>query len=119
MVGYMNLLALRLTLSTKKAHYWSRSRGKLWRKGEQSGLAQEVIAVLVDDDQDTLVVQVRLTGRASCHVGYRSCFFRRFAQLGPDSGAELSFIEDRKIFDPNTTYTTDQHGHPMPEKTTP
>jgi phosphoribosyl-AMP cyclohydrolase len=116
MVGYMNAEALRLTLTTRLAHYWSRSRQKLWRKGEQSGLAQEVVAMLVDDDQDALLLQVRLTGGASCHVGYRSCFFRRFSTLGPDAGHELTFIEDEKVFDPHSVYTTDQHGNPLPPK---
>jgi len=116
MVGYMNAEALRLTLTTQRAHYWSRSRQKLWRKGEQSGLEQEVITVLVDDDQDTLVLQVRLTGGASCHVGYRSCFFRKFTALGPDAGNELSFVEARRVFDPQAVYTTDQHGNPLPGK---
>lgn len=116
MLGYMNAEALHLTLTTRLAHYWSRSRQKLWRKGEQSGLAQEVVALLVDDDQDTLVLQVRLTGGASCHVGYRSCFFRRFAALGVGAGPELEFLEDRKVFDPAAVYTTDQHGNPLPGK---
>jgi len=116
MVGYMNAEALRLTLSTRLAHYWSRSRRKLWRKGEQSGLAQEVVALLVDDDQDTLVLQVRLTGGASCHVGYRSCFFRRFTTLGQGAGNELTFLEVAKVFDPHAVYTTDQHGQPLPPK---
>jgi len=116
MVGYMNAEALRLTLETRLAHYWSRSRRKLWRKGEQSGLAQQVVAVLVDDDQDTLVLQVRLTGGASCHVGYRSCFFRQFATLGPGGDHALTFLEKEKVFDPHAVYTTDQHGNPLPAK---
>jgi len=116
MLGYMNAEALRLTLTTRYAHYWSRSRQKLWRKGEQSGLAQEVVAVLVDDDQDALVLQVRLTGGASCHVGYRSCFFRRFTALGAETGNGLTFLEDRKAFDPRAVYTTDQHGDPLQPK---
>jgi phosphoribosyl-AMP cyclohydrolase len=76
MVGFMNAEALALTIATREAHYWSRSRRTLWRKGEQSGLVQRVVRLLIDDDQDCVLLQVQIDGGASCHVGYRSCFFR-------------------------------------------
>ena len=74
MHAYMNREALRLTIESGEAHYYSRSRGKLWRKGETSGLKQRVRELLIDDDQDCVWLRVELTGGASCHVGYRSCF---------------------------------------------
>jgi phosphoribosyl-AMP cyclohydrolase len=83
MFAYMNEEALRLTLATGFAHYWSRSRGKLWRKGETSGMRQRVVRPLIDDDQDCVILRVTLEApaaggdEASCHVGYRSCFFGR------------------------------------------
>lgn len=75
MLAYMNEEAFRLTLETGKVHYWSRSRNKLWKKGESSGNMQEVVEVRVDCDVDAVVVRVRQSGPA-CHEGYRSCFFR-------------------------------------------
>lgn len=75
MVAYMNEEAYRLTLTTGKVHYWSRSRGKLWKKGESSGNMQELVELRVDCDADALVVVARQSGPA-CHEGYRSCFFR-------------------------------------------
>ena len=75
MVAYMNEEAYRLTLATGKVHYWSRSRGKLWKKGESSGNMQELVELRVDCDADALVVVARQSGPA-CHEGYRSCFFR-------------------------------------------
>lgn len=75
MVAYMNEEAFRLTLETGKVHYWSRSRNKLWKKGESSGNMQELVEMRVDCDLDALVVRARQTGPA-CHEGYRSCFYR-------------------------------------------
>lgn len=75
MVAYMNEEAYRLTLATGKVHYWSRSRRKLWKKGESSGNMQELVELRVDCDADALVVVARQSGPA-CHEGYRSCFFR-------------------------------------------
>jgi phosphoribosyl-AMP cyclohydrolase len=109
MFAYMNEEALRLTLGTGLAHYWSRSRGKLWRKGETSGMRQQVVRVLIDDDQDCVVLRVTLEapaagGReASCHVGYRSCFYREVETAG-DGAPALRFIESRKAFDPLAIY---------------
>ena len=75
MVAYMNEEAFRLTLATNKVHYWSRSRNKLWKKGESSGNMQELVEMRVDCDLDAVVVRAHQTGPA-CHEGYRSCFYR-------------------------------------------
>ncbi|MEO1199130.1 MAG: phosphoribosyl-AMP cyclohydrolase [Pseudomonadota bacterium] len=94
MVAHMNADALRLTLDTGIAHYWSRSRQELWLKGATSGNTQSVVEVLTDCDQDALVLKVRVAGDgASCHTGRRSCFYRKVA-LGDGSGQPLSMIQD-------------------------
>ena len=83
MVGYMNAEALRKTIETGEAHYWSRSRQVLWHKGATSGLVQKVVELMIDDDQDCVWLKVDVAGSgASCHVGYRTCFYRRIP-LGP------------------------------------
>ena len=77
MHGYMNEEALKLSISLKTAHYWSRSRKKIWKKGETSGFYQMIKSIQIDDDQDCIILLVELTGvKASCHVGYKSCFYR-------------------------------------------
>ena len=104
MHAYMNREALELTITTGEAHYFSRSRKRLWRKGETSGLKQQVRELLIDDDQDCVWLRVELTGGASCHVGYRSCFYRR-VPLAPGGGpVELEFTESDKVFDPEQVY---------------
>ncbi|QEO18124.1 phosphoribosyl-AMP cyclohydrolase [Acetobacter vaccinii] len=109
MVGVMNAEALALTIETREAHYWSRSRQCLWRKGATSGLIQHVIEMRIDDDQDAVWLRVRTAGTgANCHVGYRSCFYRR-VDLPADevvsaSLAELVFCETHKTFDPVVVY---------------
>ena len=106
MLGYMNGEALQRTIATGEAHYWSRSRQCLWRKGATSGLVQEVVEIRIDDDQDAVWLRVRVAGSgASCHVGYRSCFYRS-VELGGHSGgpARLMFTESRKSFDPKDVY---------------
>ena len=106
MLGYMNGEALRRTIATGEAHYWSRSRQRLWRKGATSGLVQEVAEMRIDDDQDAVWLRVRFAGSgASCHVGYRSCFYRS-VELGghSDRPARLVFTESRKSFDPKDVY---------------
>ncbi len=90
MFAYMNAEALRLTLETGEAHFWSRSRQALWRKGETSGNRLLVEEVRTDCDQDVLWVSVKLSGEAACHTGRRSCFYRR---VTPDG---LKFVEDGK-----------------------
>lgn len=106
MLGYMNGDALRRTIATGEAHYWSRSRQCLWHKGATSGLVQEVAEMRIDDDQDAVWLRVRVAGSgASCHVGYRSCFYRS-VELGghSDRPARLVFTESRKSFDPKDVY---------------
>jgi phosphoribosyl-AMP cyclohydrolase len=97
MVAYMNREALELTLSSGNTHFYSRSRKKLWRKGETSGHVQIVEDVRTDCDADTILIKVRQEG-AACHEGYRSCFFRR-----TEDGSKWE-ITDQKLFDPDEVY---------------
>jgi phosphoribosyl-AMP cyclohydrolase len=93
MVAYMNAEALRLTLATGEAHYWSRSRGSIWRKGATSGQTQKVIEIRTDCDQDALLVTVEARGDGgACHTGRRSCFYRKVAPDG--QGAALIFDQN-------------------------
>ena len=106
MHGYMNDEALRRTIETGEAHYWSRSRQVLWHKGATSGLVQKVVEMRIDDDQDAVWLRVDVAGGASCHVGYRSCFYRSLpvgAPLG-DKPVTLTFEETEKVFDPLEVY---------------
>ena len=104
MVGYMNKEALDLTITTKEAHYWSRSRELLWKKGESSGMIHRVDEILIDDDQDSIWLKVSIDGLgASCHVGYKSCFYRAVSSVNKN-GAKLIFTESEKIFDPEIIY---------------
>jgi phosphoribosyl-AMP cyclohydrolase len=96
MVGYMNLQALQRTLETEKVHFWSRSRGALWCKGETSGHFQELAEVRLDCDGDALLVRVKQKV-ACCHTGYRSCFFRVWTSEG---WKEVG----KKAFDPGKVY---------------
>ena len=103
MLGFMNEEALGLTIETKEAHYWSRSRNILWKKGQTSGLIQRVEELKVDDDQDALWLRVKVGGSgASCHVGYHSCFYRSLP-LG-NVANDLVYTESEKTFDPNEVY---------------
>ena len=106
MLAYMNGEALQRTIATGEAHYYSRSRQCLWRKGETSGLIQETVEIRIDDDQDAVWLRVRIPGSgASCHVGYRSCFYRSVERDGPsDEPARLAFTESDKSFDPKDVY---------------
>jgi phosphoribosyl-AMP cyclohydrolase len=110
MQGYMNAEALRRTIETGEAHYWSRSRQVLWHKGATSGFVQRVVELLVDDDQDCIWLRVDVEGGASCHVGYRSCFYRRvptgaeFAELVDDGRVDLVWTDTDKVFDPEEVY---------------
>lgn len=97
MLAYINKESWDKTLSTGKAHYWSRSRQQLWLKGESSGHVQLIREILVDCDQDTVVFKVEQLGGAACHKGYGSCFFRRVEKN------ELEII-DKKVFDPAVVY---------------
>ncbi|MCF7957542.1 MAG: phosphoribosyl-AMP cyclohydrolase [Phycisphaerae bacterium] len=99
MVAYMNEVALAETIKTGNAIYYSRSRQKLWRKGEESGHVQKVKDILVDCDQDCLILKVEVDS-GQCHVGYQSCFYRR---VKPDSAHEMEFISS-PVYDPNDVY---------------
>ena len=106
MHGYMNKDSLKLTIEKKEACYWSRSRNSIWHKGKTSGFIQKVIDIRIDDDQDALWITVDIGDGASCHVGYRSCFYRS-VPLGPiDNGKEIKmkFTEKEKKFDPEKVY---------------
>ena len=110
MQGYMNAEALSLTISGGEAVYFSRSRQVLWHKGASSGLTQTVRELLVDDDQDCIWLKVDVAGGASCHVGYRSCFYRR-VPIGDEYVArqtgeivEMEFTDSEKVFDPLELY---------------
>ncbi len=107
MHGYMNAEAVRRTIELGEAVYWSRSRQVLWHKGATSGLIQKVREMRIDDDQDTIWLRVEVIGGASCHVGYRSCFYRRVPVGTEASGQEtprLEFMESEKVFDPTSVY---------------
>lgn len=110
MQGYMNAEALGLTITTGEAHYYSRSRQVLWHKGATSGFVQKVRELLIDDDQDCIWLRVEVAGGASCHVGYRSCFYRRvpigeeFAKLQDGGHVELEWTDTEKVFDPEKVY---------------
>ncbi len=106
MLGYMNAEALEKTIETGEAHYWSRSRQCLWHKGATSGLTQKIVELRIDDDQDAVWLRVDVTGDASCHVGYRSCFYRSIptGSTPDDQPIEMEFKEYEKVFDPKEVY---------------
>ncbi len=103
MLGYMNAEALLKTIETGEAYYWSRSRKVLWHKGATSGFIQKVRKILVDDDQDAIWLKVDVGGKASCHVGYRSCFYRAVLTEQPHR-IKLERIDKEKMFDPEEVY---------------
>ena len=114
MHGYMNAEALKKTIETKEAHYYSRSRKAIWHKGKTSGFIQKVTEIKIDDDQDSVWLSVDIGDGASCHVGYRSCFYRSIP-LGKIDNArkiEMQFEEKEKKFDPEKVYK----GQPNPTK---
>ena len=106
MHGYMNEEALIKTIETKEAHYWSRSREKIWHKGQISGFVQKIKEMRIDDDQDSIWLSVDIGSGASCHVGYRSCFYRSIplGKIGNIEKLEMEFKERKKIFDPKKIY---------------
>ena len=106
MHGYMNDEALKKTIETKEAHYWSRSRKSIWRKGQVSGFRQIVKKIKIDDDQDAVWLSVDIGNGASCHVGYRSCFYRSIplGKIKNTEELEIKFEEKIKIFDPKKVY---------------
>lgn len=97
MLAYVNAESWQRTLDTGLATYWSRSRRKLWVKGESSGHVQNVREILLDCDADTILFKVEQVGDAACHTGYRSCFYRRLQDGGID-------IVGERVFDPDTVY---------------
>jgi len=106
MHGYMNDEAFKKTIETKEAHYWSRSRKKMWHKGQISGFVQKVKEIRIDDDQDSIWLSVDIGKGASCHVGYRSCFYRSIplGKIIDKKEIEIKFEEKEKIFDPKKIY---------------
>ena len=106
MQGYMNVEALKKTIETKEAHYWSRSRKQLWHKGKTSGFVQKVKEIRIDDDQDSIWLKVDIGQGASCHVGYKSCFYRSIplGKIKDVEKLEMEFKEKKKIFDPKKIY---------------
>ena len=99
MMAYMNRDAWEKTLKTQKACFWSRSRKKLWLKGETSGHVQEVREIYLDCDQDTLLLKVEQKGGAACHTGYRSCFHQRYRD-------GVWTVSGERVFDPKEVYGT-------------
>ena len=106
MHGYMNDEALKKTIETKEVYYWSRSRKKIWHKGEASGFKQKVVEMKIDDDQDAIWLTVDIGNGISCHVGYRSCFYRNIplGQIKDLGQIEMDFKERKKVFDPEKIY---------------
>ena len=106
MHGYMNKKSLKKTIEIREAVYWSRSRKKIWHKGKTSGFVQKVKEMRVDDDQDSIWISVDIGKGSSCHVGYRSCFYRS-VPLGKTKNIKklkMKFKEKKKSFDPKKVY---------------
>lgn len=97
MMAFMNRESWELTRETGIVHYWSRSRNKLWKKGESSGNVQEVMEIRIDCDEDCLLIKVKQVGEAACHTGYRSCFHRVL------SGDDIT-VDGVKVFNPEDVY---------------
>ncbi len=106
MHGYMCYATLKKTIETKEANYWSRSRKKIWRKGQVSGFIQKVKEIRIDDDQDSVWLSVDIGNGSSCHVGYRSCFYRSIplGKIKNEEELEMEFKETEKTFDPEKVY---------------
>ncbi len=99
MLAYMNKEAWQETIKTGRATYWSRSRNKLWKKGESSGNIQKVKEIFMDCDNDTILLKVEQIGGAACHMGYKSCFYRKYQNGKLEICADL-------VFDPEQVYNT-------------
>ncbi len=117
MFSYVNEEAFKKSIETKKAHYFSRSRKSIWLKGETSGMYHKIKKMLIDDDQDCVIFEVQLAkpskggNEASCHVGYKSCFYRKIL-VKDNNDIFLDFTEKEKSFDPKIVYK----GLPNPTK---
>tara|TARA_Y100001960_G_scaffold326003_1_gene409412 strand:- start:1890 stop:2357 length:468 start_codon:yes stop_codon:yes gene_type:complete len=114
MHGYMSKKSLKKTIETKEAYYWSRSRKKIWHKGKVSGFIQKVKEIKIDDDQDSIWLCVDIGDGASCHVGYRSCFYRSvtLGKIKNLKKLKLKFKKEKKIFNPKIVYKDE----PQPTK---
>ena len=114
MHGYMNDESLKKTIETGEAYYWSRTRNKIWHKGEISGFFQKVKEIRIDDDQDSIMLRVDIGDGGSCHVGYRSCFYRSIplGKINDGKKLKMEFKEKNKTFDPKKIYGDD----PSPTK---
>ena len=114
MVGYMNAESLTKTIENGEAYYFSRSQQKIWHKGSVSGLTQKIVEMKIDDDQDSIWISVDVSGSgASCHVGYKSCFYRSIPiNSKVDDNIELIMDDEEKLFDPEEVYK----GLPNPTK---
>ena len=114
MVGYMNAESLTKTIENGEAYYFSRSQQKIWHKGSVSGLTQKIVEMKIDDDQDSIWISVDVSGSgASCHVGYKSCFYRSIPiKSKVDDNIELIMDDEEKLFDPEEVYK----GLPNPTK---
>ena len=106
MHSYMNAETLKKTIETKEAHYWSRSRKKIWKKGEVSGFIQKIKEIRIDDDQDSIWLSVDIGRGASCHVGYRTCFYRSvpLGKIKDIKKIETELKIKEKVFDPKKVY---------------
>tara|TARA_B110000263_G_scaffold205488_1_gene186089 strand:- start:149 stop:616 length:468 start_codon:yes stop_codon:yes gene_type:complete len=111
MHGYMNAESLKKTIENKEAYYWSRSRKKIWHKGQVSGFVQRVKEIRIDDDQDSVWLIVDIGNGASCHVGYKSCFYRSIplGKIKDTETLKMEFKEKKKIFDPKKVYKDEQN----------
>ncbi|MGE0769158.1 MAG: phosphoribosyl-AMP cyclohydrolase [Hyphomicrobiaceae bacterium] len=105
MLAWMNDEALALTIETGEAHFWSRSRKRIWKKGEESGNVLRVVELRTDCDQDAVWLRVSIAGHgAACHTGHRTCFYRSIAVGGPATDARLEHAGTPRAFDPATVY---------------
>jgi len=106
MHSYMNEESLKKTIENKEAYYWSRSRKKIWHKGQISGFVQKVKEIRIDDDQDSIWLSVDIGKGASCHVGFKSCFYRSIplGNIKNSEEIEMEYKEKEKIFDPKKIY---------------
>ena len=111
MHGYMNDEALKKTIEAKEAYYWSRSRKNIWHKGQVSGFIQKVKEIRIDDDQDSVWLSVDIGSGSSCHVGYRSCFYRSIplGKIKDEEKLEIEFKETEKTFDPKKIYKNEHN----------
>jgi phosphoribosyl-AMP cyclohydrolase len=109
MVAHMNAAALELTVQSGEAWFYSRSRQRLWKKGEASGHVLRLVEMRVDCDQDVLWLKVDAAGRGACHTGRRSCFYRAVVRSAPDEPLSLDLRGGERVFDPEAVYGPAAH----------